>query len=234
MPRPRLGAGRCAVMPEHRLAGGNTGGAVRVGDTVRRVPGGWTPSVHALLRHLQAVGFTGCPRVHGFDDQGREVLSYLPGEVVGTARPWPVWVHSDDALCQIASWLRDFQARVSASAEGIRRVAATGDRPTGTWSTGVWTRRLDARCRAGMGQSYRHRGTTDRVRSTETGRPARCPATARGGDSYSMSGTERRPATRWMVASPSGVPGQCRSRASTPARRVTQRSAIATMIASSA
>ena len=34
------------------LDGGNAGGAVRVGDTVRRAAGPWTPAVHALLAHL--------------------------------------------------------------------------------------------------------------------------------------------------------------------------------------
>ncbi len=38
-----------------RLPGGNTGGAIRVGDTVRRVPGVWTASVYALLGHLETV-----------------------------------------------------------------------------------------------------------------------------------------------------------------------------------
>jgi hypothetical protein len=32
-----------------RLDGGNTGGAVRIGDTVRRTAGAWTPAVHALV-----------------------------------------------------------------------------------------------------------------------------------------------------------------------------------------
>lgn len=98
---------------ELKLPGGNTGGAVRVGDTVRRVPGRWTPSVHALLRHLEARKFTAAPRALGFDDQGREILSYLPGEVVGATRPWPSWVHSDDALRQVAGWLRDFHLAVA-------------------------------------------------------------------------------------------------------------------------
>jgi hypothetical protein len=89
-------------MQEQKLPGGNTGGAVRVGDTVRRVPGPWTPSVHALLRHLEAVGFSAASRALGFDDQGREMLSYLPG-----------WVHTDAALLQVASWLRDFHAAVA-------------------------------------------------------------------------------------------------------------------------
>jgi hypothetical protein len=99
-------------MQEQKLPGGNTGGAVRVGDTVRRVPGPWTPSVHALLRHLEAVGFSAASRALGFDDQGREMLSYLPGEVVGETKPWPGWVHTDAALLQVASWLRDFHAAV--------------------------------------------------------------------------------------------------------------------------
>ena len=97
---------------ERALPGGNTGGAVRVGDTVRRAAGPWTESVHDLLRHLERVGFAGAPRALGFDDQGREVLTYLPGNTVGERRPWPVWVHSDDALVQVARWLRGYHAAV--------------------------------------------------------------------------------------------------------------------------
>jgi hypothetical protein len=66
---------------EERLAGGNVGGAVRVGDTVRRGTGPWTPAVHALLDHL-AGRLPHVPRVVGFDDLGREVLTFLPGHVV--------------------------------------------------------------------------------------------------------------------------------------------------------
>ena len=50
---------------EIRLDGGNTGGAVRVGDTVRRAAGPWTPSVHALLAHLAGKGLVGSPRPLG-------------------------------------------------------------------------------------------------------------------------------------------------------------------------
>lgn len=49
---------------------------VRIGDTVRRPVHRWTPAVHALLRYLEAVGFSGVPRVLGFDELGREVLSF--------------------------------------------------------------------------------------------------------------------------------------------------------------
>jgi hypothetical protein len=101
-----------AMPEEQRLPGGNTGGAVRVGDTVRRTSGRWTPSVHALLRHLETVGFERAPRALGFDDQGREVLTHLPGDTVGTARPWPAWAHSDDALRQVAVWMREYHTAV--------------------------------------------------------------------------------------------------------------------------
>ncbi|XVQ89594.1 phosphotransferase [Microbispora siamensis] len=128
------------MIEERRLPGGNTNGAVRVGDTVRRVPGPWTPAVHALLRHLEDTGFDGAPRARGFDDQGREVLSYLPGEVVGTARPWPAWVHSDDALRQVAGWLRDFHAAVASFVPPQDAVWREG----GTWRPGLVVGHNDA------------------------------------------------------------------------------------------
>jgi len=43
--------------------------------------------VHALLRHLERVGFDGAPRVLGTDERGREVLSYVPGEVPDRPSP---------------------------------------------------------------------------------------------------------------------------------------------------
>jgi hypothetical protein len=120
-------------MDERRLPGGNTGGAIQVGDTVRRRAGVWTPSVHALLRHLRDAGFTGAPRPLGVDEQGREILSYLPGEVIGTRRPWPAWVHSDDALRQVAAWLRDFHA----AAAGFVPAPDAVWRLPGTWRPGL-------------------------------------------------------------------------------------------------
>ena len=73
---------RPAEVPLH---GGNmSSGVVRVGDTVRRPAGPWTPAVHALLAHLHDVGFAGAPRPLGIDERGREVLTFIPGDVV-----WP-------------------------------------------------------------------------------------------------------------------------------------------------
>src|SRR5947207_15074862 len=88
------------------IIGGNTSTVVRVGDTVRRNVGPWTPAVHALLRHLEYVGFTGAPRALGIDERNREVLSYLDGEC-GSYPLGPDWV-TDDALVAVATMLRMF------------------------------------------------------------------------------------------------------------------------------
>ena len=66
---------------EEPLAGGNTGvSVIRVGDTVRRPARPWSSSVDALLLHLESIGFEGAPRALGYDDLGRQVLSYIPGD----------------------------------------------------------------------------------------------------------------------------------------------------------
>jgi hypothetical protein len=79
---------------------------------VRRVAGPWSVSVQRLLAHLRDRGFDGAPLPLGLDEQGREVVTYLPGESVGSLRPWPEWTHSDEALVQVARWLRRFHEAV--------------------------------------------------------------------------------------------------------------------------
>jgi len=63
------------------LRGGNVSAVVRVGDTVRRSSGPWTPAVHDLLRFLESEGFAWSPHVLGIDTADREVLEYVEGEV---------------------------------------------------------------------------------------------------------------------------------------------------------
>ena len=84
------------------------GGAVRVGDTVRRQPGPWTPAVHALLDHLDG-RIVGIPRVLGQDERGREVLSYLPGHVVDVDTE----LLTDGQLVSLMSWTREFHEAVA-------------------------------------------------------------------------------------------------------------------------
>jgi hypothetical protein len=93
-------------MEEQRLPGGKIAGAVRVADAVHRPVQRWTAAVHAVLRHLEAVGFDGAPRVLGFDERGREKLTYLSGETIGDRLPWPAWAYSEAALTQVGEWTR--------------------------------------------------------------------------------------------------------------------------------
>ena len=92
------------------LRGGNTSVVVRVGDTVRRPRGHWTPAVHALLAHLKSSGFGDVPTILGIDDRGREVLSLVTGEV-GLLDPGallPPWFRTAEACTAIGDWLRRF------------------------------------------------------------------------------------------------------------------------------
>lgn len=66
---------------EGPLTGGTIGGAVRVGETVRRLAGPWTPTVQRLLAHLRRRGAERVPEPLGLEEQGRDVLSHLPGVV---------------------------------------------------------------------------------------------------------------------------------------------------------
>ncbi|TDD23139.1 phosphotransferase [Nonomuraea diastatica] len=89
------------------LAGGDvTEGVVRVGDTVRRPVGSNAPLVHALLRHLEEVGFAGAPRFLGIDAAGREVLTFVPGEVAG--RPRPEWIADEERLASVGRLVRAY------------------------------------------------------------------------------------------------------------------------------
>lgn len=100
-----------AGSPEVELLGGNISTVVRVGGTVRRSAGFWTPAVHALLRHLKEEGFSGAPRALGIDRKGREALSYLEGDVF--PYPMPDFVWSETALVAVARLLRNYHDRVT-------------------------------------------------------------------------------------------------------------------------
>ena len=127
-------------MTEEKLAGGRSFGAVRVGDEVRRRAEPWSVTVHAVLRHLEESGFAGAPRARGFDDQGRERLTFLPGRTIGEVSPWPDWVRSDDALRQVAGWLRRLHEATATFRPGAGAVWFTG-RP---WQPGLVIAHLDA------------------------------------------------------------------------------------------
>jgi Phosphotransferase enzyme family len=91
---------------EEVLAGGNMTAVVRVGDTVRRAAGPWTPTIHAYMHHLRAAGFEMVPEPLGIDDRGREIISLLPG--APATYPLPDFAWSDATLTTVALTLRAF------------------------------------------------------------------------------------------------------------------------------
>jgi Phosphotransferase enzyme family len=97
--------------PELRLTGGFVNRVVRVGKTVRRPAGPWSRAIHALLRHLEKVGFEYAPRVLGTDDQGREILSFIPGEAIGWS-DWPSHLRQDAGVQELGSVLRRYHDAV--------------------------------------------------------------------------------------------------------------------------
>jgi hypothetical protein len=82
-----------------------TAGVVRVGDTVRRPPGPNTELVRVVLTHLEQCGFDAAPRFLGYDDRGRETLTFLPGEVPSDCR---FLVFTDEQLDASARLLRRY------------------------------------------------------------------------------------------------------------------------------
>lgn len=91
---------------ETLLYGGNVTGATRIGQTVRRATGPWSTTVHTLLRHLEVSGFTGAPRFIGTDEQGREILTFIEGEV--GHYPLPRFMWSDESLVAVGHFLRHY------------------------------------------------------------------------------------------------------------------------------
>ncbi|WP_027005290.1 phosphotransferase [Conexibacter woesei] len=115
---------------EEILSGGNVTAVSRVGDAVHRRSGPWSGGVQRLLAHLEAAGFDRAPRPLGFDAEGREVVSYLPGEVYNYPLPEVLW--SDAVLVQAAELLRDYHEATAGfvpAAGDQWQVAAPADLP---------------------------------------------------------------------------------------------------------
>ena len=120
------GAGGVALaFRQVTLSGGRqTPRVVRVGDTVRRPLHTRSEHVRDVLRHLEAVGFGGAPRWLGIDEQGREVVSFVPGEVVAQS---PARL-SDAPLVSAARLVRGFHDATAGTAlAGDEEVVCHGD-----------------------------------------------------------------------------------------------------------
>jgi hypothetical protein len=96
---------------EQKLEGGRvTEGVVRIKNVVHRPMGPHSDFSHALLLHLQKVGFNDAPRFLGIDEMGREMLSFIPGEVPANLGEW-----TDDQLITAAKLIRKFHDATAGS-----------------------------------------------------------------------------------------------------------------------
>ncbi len=92
-------------MKMEELTGGR-GGILRAGGAVHRPAGTWTRQVHRLLEHVRHNGFMGAPQPLGFDEQGREIVSHIAGEV--SNYPLSASAVSPEALTSAATLLRRY------------------------------------------------------------------------------------------------------------------------------
>jgi hypothetical protein len=103
----RRGAAAGLLRYERRRAadwGSETQGIARIGDTVWRPLRPFSLTAQAYLAHLRDAGFTGAPLTRGVDEQGREVLSFVPGEVARW--PLPREMAGDGVLVALAQLVR--------------------------------------------------------------------------------------------------------------------------------
>jgi hypothetical protein len=112
--------------PEIALPAGDvTVGVVRIGDTVRRPRQDTSEGVAQYLRHLERVGFERAPRYLGRDSQGRDVLTYLDGDVPGD--PVEAWAAADTVLPSVGRLTRSLHdASVGFSPSAPIRPAVAG------------------------------------------------------------------------------------------------------------
>ena len=99
-----------------------TSGMARRGDRLLRPMGAWSPAVHEYLRHLEAAGFDGSPRVLGTEGD-REVLTFIDGDVAndplwepGHGHRLPPYARTEVALRRAAELIR----RLHEAAAGFR------------------------------------------------------------------------------------------------------------------
>lgn len=85
---------------------------VRIGATVRRPAGKNSKFVAELLRHLEEAGFNCAPRFLGYDDQGRETLTFIEGNVPSDCRSI-IW--TDDQIAASMQLLRRLHDQTAGS-----------------------------------------------------------------------------------------------------------------------
>jgi hypothetical protein len=157
----RAGRGDTGLMTGHQqsragevaVCGGRmTSGMARRGDRLLRPMGPWSPAVHEYLRHREAAGFGGAPRLLGIDGHREVVLTFIGGGVAddprwqpGRGHRLPPYARTDLALQGAGRLIRDlhlaaagFRPRLTGSRPGPRppgpgEIACHGDQ--GPWNT---------------------------------------------------------------------------------------------------
>jgi hypothetical protein len=98
---------------EERLPGGRLTAVMRNGNTVRRPAQQWNNDVHQLLQHVRDRGFLLVPEPQGFDEQAREVLSYIEGDTSASVTPWPGPLWSDGLLADVGKAVAAYHRAVA-------------------------------------------------------------------------------------------------------------------------
>jgi Phosphotransferase enzyme family len=116
---------------EHMLAGGvaNAGRVVRVGEHVLRPSNPYSEAIHAFLSALRDAGFQGGPAPVGIDEDGRERLVFIEGDV--PVPPYPAWAQSDTALGSTAALMARFHQASRAFDPAARTWSAEMADPVG-------------------------------------------------------------------------------------------------------
>jgi Ser/Thr protein kinase RdoA (MazF antagonist) len=113
---------------------------------VRRPTGPWTPTVHALLQHLDRVGFAGAPKVLGLDADGREILTFIEGDPGSLG--YPAALLDVDGVVEFGRFVRRYHDAVASFVPPSSAVWRVGTKPVapgeivchgdlGHWNT-VW------------------------------------------------------------------------------------------------
>jgi serine/threonine protein kinase len=91
-------------LAEIPLLGGRVNvGVVRIGNNVHRPMRSNSEFVQELLQHIHQQGFDFVPKPLGFDGKGREVLSFIEGDV-----PGDLGNYDDDVLVAAAKLIRSY------------------------------------------------------------------------------------------------------------------------------
>ena len=95
-----------------QTASGSVNTVKRVGNTVIRPAGAWSPSVHRLLNYLDRKSFSYSPSAITLDlNQNRETLSYIDGNVA--MRPWPTCLLTENGIIEVAQMLLRYHQAVA-------------------------------------------------------------------------------------------------------------------------